>query len=199
MDGLPHHCGTPSIWLSTTNEWEYYCPVCKVRFNNEGKDQVDVWKDPRTIAHDNARKWDLRFLTLAQHVSTWSKDPSTKCGAVIVRPNRTIASLGYNGFPRGVDDSPETYADRETKYSRVVHAEMNAILSCTERPQGYTIYTFSNGWGPACDRCAAHIVQAGLVRIVYDEAPTPERASDSIIRSLLILAEAGVEIKGYQL
>jgi dCMP deaminase len=43
--------------------------------------------------------WDLRFLTLAKTVSTWSKDPSTKVGAVIVDKNRRVVSLGYNGFP----------------------------------------------------------------------------------------------------
>lgn len=36
-------------------------------------------------------KWDQRFLELAKVVSTWSKDPSTKTGAVIVRPDKTEA------------------------------------------------------------------------------------------------------------
>lgn len=66
-------------------------------------------------------KWDRRFLRLAQEVASWSKDPSTKTGAVIVRPDKTIAAIGYNGFPRGCDDAPELYAHRETKLSRVVH------------------------------------------------------------------------------
>jgi dCMP deaminase len=51
-------------------------------------------------------KWDARFLDLARHVATWSRDPSTQTGAVIVRPNRTIASVGYNGFPRDCNDDP---------------------------------------------------------------------------------------------
>lgn len=144
-------------------------------------------------------KWDLRFLNLAQHISIWSKDPSTKCGAVIVRPNRTIASLGYNGFPRGIDDSPAIYADREAKYARVVHAEMNAILSCTERPQGFTLYTFSQGWGPCCDRCAAHIIQAGITRVVFDKTEPPARAWSSLITACALLDEANIEVKGYSL
>ena len=52
-------------------------------------------------------KWDRRFLALAEHVADWSKDPSTKTGAVIVRPDRTIASMGYNGFPRGMADTDD--------------------------------------------------------------------------------------------
>ena len=51
--------------------------------------------------------WDMRFAQLAKLVSLWSKDPSTKVGSVIVRPDKTIASVGFNGFPKGVPDEPE--------------------------------------------------------------------------------------------
>lgn len=59
---------------------------------------------------------DLRFLRLAREVSTWSKDPSTKVGAVIVGDNGQVISQGYNGFCRGFDDSEERYNDKQTKY-----------------------------------------------------------------------------------
>lgn len=109
-------------------------------------------------------KWDERFLELAQMVGSWSKDPSTKVGAVIVRPDRTVASLGYNGFPRGVDD---TYQDRDHKLLRTVHAEMNAILSAREPLKGCVIYVT-----PLCPcaNCAAAIIQAGIHGVV---ATTP--------------------------
>ena len=77
-------------------------------------------------------KWDGRFVELASHIAKWSKDPSTKCGAVIVRSDKTIASVGYNGFPRGLDDSGKLYDNRSVKYDRVIHAEMNAILNASE-------------------------------------------------------------------
>ena len=64
-------------------------------------------------------KWDRRFLELANFVASWSKDPSTKVGAVIVRADRTVASMGFNGFPRGVLDHEGRYADRATKYAMV--------------------------------------------------------------------------------
>ena len=67
------------------------------------------------------KKWDLRFIELAKLVSTWSKDPSTQTGAVIVDPNRRVVSVGYNGFPIGVDDDPERYANRDLKYKMIVH------------------------------------------------------------------------------
>lgn len=107
--------------------------------------------------------WDGRFLSLAAHVAQWSKDPSTKCGAVIVRPNRTIASLGYNGFPRGVEDAGHLYSNREEKYKRIVHAEVNAILFASEPMRGYTLYTWP--FLPCC-RCATVVIQSGLTRVV---------------------------------
>lgn len=110
-----------------------------------------------------SRKWDERFLRLAREVAGWSKDPSTQVGCVIVRPDRTIASLGYNGFPRGLDDSADLYADRDTKYERIIHAEMNALLSATEDLKGYTLYV-----DPLipCPRCAVHLIQKGISRVV---------------------------------
>lgn len=111
-------------------------------------------------------KWDIRFLQLAETVAQWSKDPSTKVGAVIARPDRTVASLGYNGFPRGMRDDPELYADRERKLSRVVHAELNAILNAREPLRGYTLFVWPPGYGPTCDRCAVHVIQSGIARVV---------------------------------
>src|SRR3990172_2103187 len=71
--------------------------------------------------------WDSRFLRLAEFVAQWSKDPNTKVGAVIVDGTHRIVSLGFNGFPRGVDDD-ERLRNRELKLKLMVHAEMNAIL-----------------------------------------------------------------------
>jgi len=110
-------------------------------------------------------KWDYRFLELAAHVGSWSKDPSTKVGAVIVRGDRTIASVGFNGFPRGVDDAPERYADRPTKYMMTVHAELNAILSAKEpMTQKHVLYV--SPLHP-CANCAAAIIQSGIKTVVF--------------------------------
>ena len=76
-------------------------------------------------------KWDKRFLRVAQEISTWSKDPSKQIGAVAVNSDRRILATGYNGFPKGIEDSPERYIDRTIKYDLVVHAEMNCIYNAT--------------------------------------------------------------------
>ncbi len=65
--------------------------------------------------------WNKRFLDLAEHVASWSKDPSTKVGAVVVDEKKRVVSLGYNGFPRGVLDIDSRYNDRDTKHLFVAH------------------------------------------------------------------------------
>jgi len=108
-------------------------------------------------------KWDDRFIDMAQLVAGWSKDPSTQCGAVVVRPDHTVCSTGYNGFPRGLVDDPKRYEDRTAKYEVVVHAEMNALLFAHEAVSGYSLFCWPM---LPCNRCAVHIVQAGIKRVV---------------------------------
>lgn len=135
-------------------------------------------------------KWDARYLDLAQHVAGWSRDPSTKVGAVIVRPDKTIASMGFNGFPRGVDDTSERLSDRDTKLSMILHAEQNAVLSAHERLTDCTAYVWPM---PACSHCAAVLIQAGIKRVV---APSPQRRwVESCLLGREMLREAGVEVQ----
>ncbi len=108
-------------------------------------------------------RWDRRYVGLAQHVAGWSKDPSTKVGAVLVRPNNSVASTGFNGFPPGHDDSPELYADRGYKYQHVVHAEVNALNFLGSPADGFTLYTSF----PCCPDCVERAGKAGVTRIVY--------------------------------
>jgi len=97
----------------------------------------------------DAKKWDLRFIELAQHISMWSKDPSTKLGAVITN-GKKVVSIGFNGFPQGMSDAPELYKNRDEKYSRVVHGEINALIFAEKSVAHHTLYTFPLA---PCDRC----------------------------------------------
>ena len=109
-------------------------------------------------------KWDMRFGHLASVVAGWSKDPSTQVGAVIARPNKTIASVGYNGFPANMEDRPEWYADREEKLKRIIHAEHNALNHCEhDNITGSTIYVYPLH---PCEKCARRIYQRGITRVV---------------------------------
>lgn len=157
-------------------------------------------RDPER--YDSLWKWDVRFLEMAMLVASWSKDPSTKCGAVIVRPNRTIAAVGYNGFPRGVPDLSKWLNDREEKYQRVVHAEVNAVLSAKEALDDCTLYTWPPNVAPTCDRCATVVIQAGIKRVVFaqtDKGEFMERWRAACERSLDMYASAGVNLVAYSM
>ncbi len=111
-------------------------------------------------------------LSIAELVSHRSKDPNRKIGAVILRPDHTICSTGYNGFARGLNDDKEIYNDKERKRLRIIHAELNAILTARERVDGYTIYIYGL---PPCSQCSAAIIQSGIKKVVVktDGRPAP--------------------------
>jgi dCMP deaminase len=142
-----------------------------------------------------SEKWDLRYLELAMTVSTWSKDPSTQTGAVLVRDHRVLG-LGYNGFPRLMPDLPELYADREEKYSRIVHCEVNALINAAQSVEGSTLYTWPF---LSCDRCCVQMLQAGVLRFV---APRPtasqlERWGAAFERTKLYISECAAGCTEY--
>ena len=141
-------------------------------------------------------KWDERFLRIANEVAGWSKDPGTKVGAVLVADKRIIAT-GYNGFPHGIEDSLERYANREVKIAYTVHAEVNAILNAAKNGSttaGSTLYvTF-----PPCVSCASAVIQAGVSRVVRPDLSTsPERWRASFHEGRNLLLEAGIKIDAY--
>tara|TARA_R110002167_G_scaffold93122_1_gene249750 strand:+ start:7160 stop:7603 length:444 start_codon:yes stop_codon:yes gene_type:complete len=138
-------------------------------------------------------KWDLRFMEMAELVSTWSKDPSTKIGAVVVDSNRRMVGTGYNGFPRGVEDSCDRYADRPTKYSLVVHAELNAILNAAAPLEGTTLYVTR----APCSECAKSIIQSGVRRVVWvgdEDAAMAARWAESRATMHTLFDESGIDV-----
>lgn len=119
--------------------------------------------------------WTYNYLKLAEHVSSWSKDPSAKIGAVAVGSKGQILSQGYNGFPRGIEDTDDRLNDREKKYKFVVHAEQNCIYNATLNGvslDGADLYI----WGlPLCSECAKGVIQVGVKRVFMCY---PENISD---------------------
>ena len=153
----------------------------------------------KLLDEEKRDKWDRRYLKLAQEVSKWSRDPSTKVGAVIVKDNRVVAT-GYNGFPQYVEDTDERYLNRDVKYKLTVHAELNAILVAGHRAKGATIYVWPSFDIPnVCHECAKSVIQSGITRVV-GYTPSPEdkerakRWSDSISIARMMLTEAEVRI-----
>jgi len=139
------------------------------------------------------QRWDLRYLALAKLVASWSKDPSTKCGAVIVNPHNEIVSIGFNGLPKGVIDSNERLTTRNVKLKMIVHAERNALIFAKQDLHKCTIYTYPM---MACSECAAMIIQAGITKHV-SMVHTNKNWTESFTLAHEMFQEAGVNIDLY--
>jgi dCMP deaminase len=133
-------------------------------------------------------KWDKRFMELADHIGTWSYDPRTKLGAVIADERNRMISIGYNGFPRGVEDKVERYEDRPTKHLFVAHAERNALDNSPMNVEGCTMYV------PLlpCNECAKSIIQRGITKVVSYNPDREDTFNWDITKQMF--EEAGVEL-----
>lgn len=130
--------------------------------------------------------WDKRFFELAKHIATWSKDPSTKVGAVIVDNNKRIISTGYNGYPRTLKDE---YKDRDEKIAYTIHAENNAILFSNIRLDSTTIYSTHL----PCTHCSSLILQVGITKVVTT-LPSEDFATRWNTDGITMLKNNGLEI-----
>ena len=135
------------------------------------------------------KKWHRRFFQLAHHVSFWSQDPSTQVGACIVNDDKQVLSLGFNGFPRGVEDRYDRYSHKETKYKFVSHAERNALDNVAVDFKGSTLYSTLF---PCCE-CTKGIIQKGIKTVVTTQ-PNLDKVHFNYKESLEMFEEAKVEI-----
>lgn len=101
-------------------------------------------------------------MEMANLIASWSKDPSTQVGCVIADDKHRIVSMGYNGFPRGVEDLEERYENRPVKQLFVAHAERNAIDNARTSVEGCILYTPLE----PCSECAKTIIQKGIKKVI---------------------------------
>jgi dCMP deaminase len=122
-----------------------------------------------------------------------SKDTNTKVGAVIIDNDNKVVSIGYNGFPRGVDDSKYPmnregdYLD--TKYPYIVHAELNAILNAPRSVKDCTMYVTLF----PCNECAKAIIQSSITKIVFES--NKYKDTDAVKASIRMLTDSGIELE----
>lgn len=139
--------------------------------------------------HRRTNHWDSRYLDLANLVAGWSKDPSTKVGAVITKDNH-IVSVGFNGLPRGVEDTEERLTNRDLKYKMIVHGEVNAMAFANQALHGCTLYTVP--FMP-CPVCAGQVIQRGITEVVAPYSDNP-RWVESFELTKAMFKEAGVAL-----
>lgn len=147
------------------------------------------------MVHVIKQHWHSRYLSLAKEVATWSKDPSSKIGAIAVGNKGQVLAQGYNGFPRGISHAADRLNDRGVKYKYVVHAEMNLIYNATYTGVSLddsTVYV----WGlPCCSECAKGLIQVGVRQVIMPEMTenTPQTWIDSFKFTAELFKEAKVD------
>lgn len=139
-------------------------------------------------------KWDVRYLDLAVQVSSWSKDPSTKVGCVIIDAKGRPVSFGFNGLPRGMADTEERLDDRTFKYAHTTHGEMNAVLAAGRHLDGCTIYITH----PPCSQCLCQLKQAFVEKVVCYDGGQDFRERWKTDDVLALSEELGIDIKIYE-
>jgi len=117
---------------------------------------------------------DIKFLKLASYVSTWSLDPSTKTGAVLVDPNGNVVALDCNRIPHGLDTSV-ILGDRETKLKHMIHCEKAASNAAGNRTRGCILYTYPF---MCCSLCASHMSDLGIIANIAPYSDNPRWISD---------------------
>lgn len=141
------------------------------------------------------QKWASRILKMAKDIASWSKDDSTKVGAVITTSDGSPVSWGFNGMVKGVNDNAPERLVRPNKYKWMAHAERNAmdLASRTDLSECVMFVTFA-----PCSSCAQSIIQRNIKTVVIDSANTvdkmPDRWKDDMLTANEMLLEAGVTI-----
>lgn len=135
-------------------------------------------------------KWLARFASLACAVSSWSKDPTTKVGAVARDDDRLVLGTGYNGPPRGVDDLPERMTrEGGEKYLWMAHAEENLVAQAARKVLKGSTVTVTH---LCCNACARMLINAGVRRVeVVGMTTSMDPRLAEVARTMF--AEAGVE------
>lgn len=140
--------------------------------------------------------WDELFIKQAMLIAEKSKDPSTKVGCVIVGEGNVILSMGFNGFPRKINEKDDSRWQRPEKYIWTEHAERNAIFNAARhgiKLEGATAYL---NWEPnPCSDCTRALIQAGIRELVGLNRPFTGKGAGThyhINHAEIMLKEAGV-------
>lgn len=126
----------------------------------------------------------------AEWAASASKD-STKVGAILVSPSGEVILTGYNGIPKGVQDTPER-RERPAKYLYAAHAEANLIYFAARggiRTLGCTVHVTHL----CCSQCAIALIQAGIVCVVAGDGKTSMPA-EQFEAAVTMFKEAGVTL-----
>ena len=140
-------------------------------------------------------KWLARGMNLALEAKTWSKDPKCQVGACVAPPSFRQFSLGFNGFPAGIEDTSARLNDKVLKNELMRHAEANALSNAAFNVRGCYLFVTRS----PCVRCVIdHIIPNGIAAVIihspsqgYDR--TSSRFND-LQKALSYLKEANIKV-----
>lgn len=124
-------------------------------------------------------------VLLARAAAARSEDPYHKVGTALVRPDKTIVALGYNGAVPGFEINWEDRADRR---EFVVHAEANALRYALPGEVDFVATTMM-----PCLRCLLTIASYGIKRVVYADELDPAVYPVSVIRGYAEMIGVSIE------
>ena len=142
--------------------------------------------------------WDELFILQAALIAQKSKDPSTKVGCIIVNDDNVILSTGFNGFPRGVDETVESRWERPEKYHWVEHAERNAVFNAARVGVSLNGAKAYLNWEPKpCLECTRALIQSGIKELIGPNRKFGGRGAGKhySIDCFEMLEEAGVKVR----
>ncbi len=146
----------------------------------------------RKILPRKCISWDECFMRMAHVISERSKDPSTQAGAAVVNQNNVVIGLGYNGFPRGIDNDKLPWekngALEDTKYAYMCHAEENAIYNANNSTKNCKIYCTLF----PCNECTKTIIQNGIKEIIFESDKYADLSSTRASKRMLKLAKVSI-------
>ena len=142
------------------------------------------------------QSWQNYFIAMAKLAASKSKDIHTQVGVVIVGEDNEVRATGFNGFPRGVSDSLERYANKDEKLLFMVHAEANSVAAAARVGVSLKDCTAVVTKHP-CSACAALLIQASVKNIVSPHAQDGSRWEENNKLAALMCHEAGVTITHY--
>lgn len=111
--------------------------------------------------NDRILDWDHYALLLANVAAMKSKDPWKKVGCCLLRSDNSIASVGFNGFPAGME---EDWSDRDRRRMFVCHAEQNALRYITPGEASTAASTLL-----PCNDCLKSLASYGIKKVIYSE------------------------------
>jgi dCMP deaminase len=147
----------------------------------------------------------IKYYKLTQYMANlFSKDPSTKVGALFMYPGTLhILSMGYNGMPRNIDESKAERWERTLKYKMVEHAERNAIYNAAHSGVSLRDSICVASLCP-CSDCSRGLIQSGCKMLITRDINDVQGCgcSPDVIKrwspewdiSISMMKEAGIEI-----